>query len=150
MALAAAGLFAPLGPDRLPVPAGISADYPAGLLLTIAILVALRARDRTGEGQLVSTDLLSAAFHANTWKAGAELNRDRVDSVGGVGASEEAIRSSFRTKDGFIEVSAVFSDGLLRVGTVGSAQERARLASNVTRNTGASGTDDASQESRRC
>jgi crotonobetainyl-CoA:carnitine CoA-transferase CaiB-like acyl-CoA transferase len=114
MARAAAGLFAPLGSDGLPVPAGISADYPAGLLLTIAILVALRARDRTGEGQLVSTDLLSAAFHSNTWKAGAELNRDRIDSVGGVGASEEAIRSSFRTKDGYIEISAVFSDDALR------------------------------------
>jgi crotonobetainyl-CoA:carnitine CoA-transferase CaiB-like acyl-CoA transferase len=114
MARASAGLFAPLGPDGLPVPAGISADYPAGLLLTIGILVALRARERTGRGQLVSTDLLSAAFHSNTWDGATVLNRDRIESSGGVGASEEAIRSSFKTRDGYIEVSPVFSDDALR------------------------------------
>jgi crotonobetainyl-CoA:carnitine CoA-transferase CaiB-like acyl-CoA transferase len=114
MARAAAGLFVPLGPDGLPVPAGISADYPAGLLLTIAILIALQARARTGEGQRVSTDLLSAAFHTNTWYAAEELNPERIDDAGGVSASEAAIRSSFRTQDGYIEVSPVFSDDALR------------------------------------
>jgi crotonobetainyl-CoA:carnitine CoA-transferase CaiB-like acyl-CoA transferase len=114
MARATGGLFVPLGPDGLPVPAGISADYPAGLLLTIAILMGLQARERTGEGQLVSTDLLSAAFHTNTWYAAEELNPDRIDDTGGVSASEAAIRSSFKTRDGYIEVSAVFSDDALR------------------------------------
>jgi len=105
MARASAGLFAPLGPDGLPVPAGISADYPAGLLLTIGILVALQARERTGRGQLVSTDLLSAAFHSNTWDGATVLNRDRIESSGGVGASEEAIRSSFKTRDGYFRTT---------------------------------------------
>jgi crotonobetainyl-CoA:carnitine CoA-transferase CaiB-like acyl-CoA transferase len=114
MARATAGLFAPLGPDGLPVPAGISADYPAGMLLMIGILMALRVRDRTGEGQLVSTDLLSAAFHSNTWNSGEALNQARIDAAGGVGASEAAIQSSFETKDGYIEVSPVFSDDALR------------------------------------
>jgi crotonobetainyl-CoA:carnitine CoA-transferase CaiB-like acyl-CoA transferase len=114
MARASAGLFAPLGPGGLPVPAGISADYPAGLLLTIGILIALQARQRTGRGQLVSTDLLSAAFHTNTWHAATTLNRERIDSWGGVSASEEAIQSSFKTQDGYIEVSPVFSDDALR------------------------------------
>jgi crotonobetainyl-CoA:carnitine CoA-transferase CaiB-like acyl-CoA transferase len=114
MARATGGLFVPLGPDGLPVPAGISADYPAGLLLTIAILVGLQARERTGEGQLVSTDLLSAAFHTNTWYGAEELNPERIDDASGVSASEAAIRSSFRTRDGYIEVSAVFSDDALR------------------------------------
>jgi crotonobetainyl-CoA:carnitine CoA-transferase CaiB-like acyl-CoA transferase len=114
MARANAGLFAPLGPDGLPVPAGISADYPAGLLLTIGILIALRARERTGRGQLVSTDLLSAAFHSNTWSGANVLNRNRIDSRDGVGASEQAIQVSFRTMDGYIEVSPVFSDDALR------------------------------------
>ena len=114
MARAAAGLFAPLGPQGLPVPAGISADYPAGLLLMIGILIALHARERTGRGQLVSTDLLSAAYHTNTWNAADELNEARVDSRDGVGASEAAIRSSFKTRDGYIEVSPVFSDDALR------------------------------------
>jgi crotonobetainyl-CoA:carnitine CoA-transferase CaiB-like acyl-CoA transferase len=114
MARAAAGLFEPLGPDGLPLPAGISADYPAGLLLMIGILVALHARQRTGRGQLVSTDLLSAAYHTKTWHSAEELNRDRIDSYDGVGASEAAIRPSFKTLDGYIEVSPVFSDDALR------------------------------------
>jgi crotonobetainyl-CoA:carnitine CoA-transferase CaiB-like acyl-CoA transferase len=114
MARASAGLFAPLGPEGLPGPAGISADYPAGLLLMIAILVALQARERTGRGQLVSTDLLSAAFHSNTWEGATDLNRERIDSMDGVGASEQAIQSTFKTKDGYIEVSPVFSDDALR------------------------------------
>lgn len=114
MARASAGLFAPLGPDGLPVPAGISADYPAGLLIAIGILLALHAREKTGRGQLVSTDLLSAAFHANTWHAAEELNRERIDSRDGIGASEAAIRSSFKTKDGYIELSPVFTDDALR------------------------------------
>jgi crotonobetainyl-CoA:carnitine CoA-transferase CaiB-like acyl-CoA transferase len=114
MARANAGLFAPLAPDGLPGPAGISADYPAGLLLMLAIFIALQARERTGRGQLVSTDLLSAAFHSNTWEGANELNRERIDSTGGVGASEQAIQSTFRTRDGYIEVSPVFSDDALR------------------------------------
>jgi crotonobetainyl-CoA:carnitine CoA-transferase CaiB-like acyl-CoA transferase len=119
MARATAGLFEPLGPDGLPVPAGVSADYPAGMLLMIGILIALRARDLTGEGQVVSTDLLSAAFHTNAWHAASELNQERIDSVNGVGASEAAIRPSFETKDGYIEVSPVFSDDALRDISVG-------------------------------
>lgn len=114
MARANAGLFAPLWPDGLPGPAGISADYPAGMILTLGILIALQARERTGEGQLVSTDLLSVAFHCNTWVGATDLNRARITSMDGVGASESAIRPAFQTADGHIEVSAAFSDDALR------------------------------------
>jgi len=114
MARAAAGLFAPIGPGGLPMPAGISADYPAGLLLMHGILVALLARAKTGQGQKVTTDLFSAAFHANTWSGANDLNRERIDSWAGVGASEQAIRVSFATADGYIEVSPVFTDDALR------------------------------------
>jgi crotonobetainyl-CoA:carnitine CoA-transferase CaiB-like acyl-CoA transferase len=114
MARASAGLFEPLGPNGLPIPVGISADYPAGLLLMIGILTALHAREKTGKGQLVTTDLLSAAFHANTWHSATELNRAHITSQDGVGASEDAIRASFKTRDGYIEISPVFSDDALR------------------------------------
>jgi crotonobetainyl-CoA:carnitine CoA-transferase CaiB-like acyl-CoA transferase len=114
MARATGGLFEPLGPDGLPIPAGISVDYPAGLLLTIGILLALQSRERTGEGQMVSTDLLSAAFHSNTWNAAQRLNRDRAKDSGAVGSTEEAIQKSFRTADGYIEISPVFTDDALR------------------------------------
>ena len=114
MARATAGLFAPLGPDGLPVPGGISADYPAGLLLGQGILIALLAREKTGKGQFVSTDLLSAAFHAHAWTGASELNQDSVEEEGEIALSEKAIRVSFRTQDGFIEVSPVFSPDALR------------------------------------
>ena len=95
LARASAGWFAPLGPDGLPVPAGMSADYPAGLLLMQAVLIALLARERTGRGQFVSTDLLSAAIHAHSWEgapsstATAHARRHR--------AIETAIDKSFRS-----------------------------------------------------
>jgi formyl-CoA transferase len=114
MARATGGLFAPLGPGGLPVPAGISVDHPAGMLLTIGILIALRARERTGRGQLVSTDLLSTAIHTHAWDGANILNADRIDASHGVGASEQAIQVSFQTQDGYIELSPVFSDDALR------------------------------------
>ena len=114
MARAAAGLFAPLGPDGLPKTAGISVDYPTGMMLVIGILIALRARERTGRGQLVSTDLFSVALHTHAWDSAAALNRERIDDGGGVGASEAAIQNSFHTADGYIEISPVFSEDPLR------------------------------------
>ncbi len=114
MARASAGLFEPIGVDGLPVPGGISADYPAGLLIGWGIFLALIARQKTGRGQYVSTDLLSAAFHSNTWKSAGFMNQSKIDRGGTVGVTEEAIRPSFQTQDGFIEVSPVFSQNALR------------------------------------
>jgi len=128
MARASAGHFAPLGPDGLPMPAGISADYPAGLLLGQAILIALLARERTGRGQFVSTDLLSAAFHANAWSGAGPLNSARVEREGDIGAAEKAIRVSFATLDGYIEISPVFSPDALK--DIAQAMELDHLLEN--------------------
>lgn len=114
LARAEAAWFEPLGPDGLPVPAGMSADYPAGMLLLQGILIALLARERTGRGQLVSTDLFSAAFHVHAWEGGGLLNRDRVSDQVGIEVTEKVIRKSFRTADSHIEISPVFSPDALR------------------------------------
>ncbi len=114
MARAEAGWFYQADEDTPPVPAGISVDYPAGLMLAQGILLALLARGQTGEGQYVSTDLLSVSFHANTWDGATELNRDRLGAADGVGDTEAAINKSFKTADGWIEVSPVFSQNSLR------------------------------------
>lgn len=115
MARAEAGWFQTLDPDKLPVPAGMSADYPSGLVLAQAILLAIIARERTGRGQLVTTDLFSVAFHAHTWESAAILNKDRIKDKGaGVGDTEQAINKAFRTSDGLIQVSPVFSTNALR------------------------------------
>jgi crotonobetainyl-CoA:carnitine CoA-transferase CaiB-like acyl-CoA transferase len=114
MARAEAGWFIPMGEGRAPIPGGISADYPAGLMLMQGILIALLYRERTGRGQLVSTDLLSVAFHAHAWEGASELNAERIDAPARVGGTEAAINKAFLTKDGAIEISPVFSDNALR------------------------------------
>jgi crotonobetainyl-CoA:carnitine CoA-transferase CaiB-like acyl-CoA transferase len=114
MARAEAGWFYQETPESAPLPAGISIDYPAGLMLAQGILLALFARTHTGRGQYVSTDLLSVALHAHSWEQAAELNRDRLERNQGVGATEQIINKVFKTKDGWIEVSPVFSDNSLR------------------------------------
>jgi crotonobetainyl-CoA:carnitine CoA-transferase CaiB-like acyl-CoA transferase len=114
MARAEGGWFIDLGEGQAPIPGGISVDYPSGLMLMLGILTALLHRERTGEGQQVTTDLLSVAFHAHAWEGATELNADLVDAPARVGGTEAAINRAFRTRDGAIELSAVFSDNALR------------------------------------
>jgi formyl-CoA transferase len=114
LARAAAGWFQRLVPDKPPIPGGMSVDYPAGLMLVVGILLALVARERTGRGQLVTTDLFSVAFHAHAWESAAMLNEERVQDGARIGATEQAIDKSFRTGDGLIELSPVFSNNALR------------------------------------
>ncbi|VGO13976.1 Acetyl-CoA:oxalate CoA-transferase [Pontiella desulfatans] len=114
MARAEGGWFTFYDEEKPPIPGGISIDYPAGLNLMIGILTALVHRLRSGEGQYVSTDLLSVAFHAHAWDAAARLNADKIDRPAAVGGTEAAINKAFRTQDGFIEISPVFSKNALR------------------------------------
>ena len=114
MARAEGGWFVFRDEGKPPIPGGISIDYPAGLNLMIGILMALLHRGQSGEGQFVSTDLLSVAFHAHACDAASRLNKDKIDRPAMVGGTEEAIDKSFATTDGFIEVSPVFSDNALR------------------------------------
>jgi crotonobetainyl-CoA:carnitine CoA-transferase CaiB-like acyl-CoA transferase len=114
MARAEAGWFTQPDPAKPPFPAGISADYPAGLMLMQGILMALLARERTGKGQRVTTDLLSVAFHAHSWEGPAAMNAGRVTEVSGVSANEAVVDKSFATRDGYLEISPVFSDNAVR------------------------------------
>jgi len=114
MARAEGGLFTFYDEEQPPIPGGISIDYPAGLNLMVGILTALVHRLRTGEGQYLSTDLLSVAFHAHAWDAASRLNAEKIDRPAAVGGTEAAINKAFQTADGFIEISPVFSSNALR------------------------------------
>jgi crotonobetainyl-CoA:carnitine CoA-transferase CaiB-like acyl-CoA transferase len=114
MARAEGGWFTFYDEEQPPIPGGIGIDYPAGLNLMIGILTALVHRIRTGEGQYLSTDLLSVAFHAHTWDAAARLNAEKIDRPAAVGGTEAAINKAFQTLDGFIEISPVFSNNALK------------------------------------
>jgi len=63
------------GPVRVGIPV---ADVLAGINAVVAILAALRHRDATGEGQLVSVALLEAQLAAMMNPASAWLNRGRL------------------------------------------------------------------------
>ena len=114
MARAEGGWFVHYDPAKPPIPGGVSIDYPAGLNLMIGILMALYHREKTGNGQFVSTDLLSVAFHAHAWEGASQLNAEKIDRPAAVGGTEAAIDKAFATADGFIEISPVFSDNSLR------------------------------------
>ncbi len=114
MARAEGGWFVFYDDEKPPIPGGISIDYAAGLNLMVGILTALTHRFRTGEGQYLSTDLLSVAFHGHAWDAASRLNTERIDRQAAVGGTEAAINKAFQTADGFIEISPVFSDNALR------------------------------------
>jgi crotonobetainyl-CoA:carnitine CoA-transferase CaiB-like acyl-CoA transferase len=115
MAEATGGLFKAYERDAVPEKGVMSLDYPAGMILVQGVLLALLARERTGRGQVVSTDLLSAAVFAHTWHAGGILNPGLIDAEGeGLAETEKAVRNSWRTQDGYLEISPVFSDDALR------------------------------------
>jgi crotonobetainyl-CoA:carnitine CoA-transferase CaiB-like acyl-CoA transferase len=114
MARAEAGWFISYDEAKPPIPGGISIDYAAGLNLMVGILTALVHRLKSGEGQYLSTDLLSVAFHGHAWDAASRLNSERIDRPAAVGGTEAAINKAFQTADGFIEISPVFSDNALR------------------------------------
>ncbi len=114
IARAEAGWFVKVEEDAPPIPGGISIDYPTGLMLMIGILIALVTREQTGRGQLVTTDLFSVALHARAWDAAELLNQSRIARKSGVGLTEQVIDKAFRTLDGFIELSPVFSQNALR------------------------------------
>ncbi len=114
MARAEGGWFVFYDPEKPPIPGGVSIDYPSGLNLIIGILMALLSRGKTGKGQHVTTDLLSVAFHSHAWDAASRLNQDKIDQPAAVGGTEAAIDKAFKTADGFIEISPVFSDNALR------------------------------------
>lgn len=137
IARAEAGWFVDSKQGEPPIPGGISIDYPTGLMLMIGILMALISRERTGRGQLVTTDLFSVALHAHAWDAAELLNQSRIDRKSGVGVTEDAIDKAFRTRDGFIELSPVFSQNALRDISVamglGDLSEDARFHADADR-----------------
>lgn len=115
MAAAEAGLFITPGPGDIPIPCSISMDYPAGMLLAQGIMLALIERERSGMGQEVSTDLFSAGLFANIWRSGAVLNPEnsKLNAIDHT-ATEKSIRNAWKTKDGFLEISPVFSQDALK------------------------------------
>jgi crotonobetainyl-CoA:carnitine CoA-transferase CaiB-like acyl-CoA transferase len=110
---AESGLMAVTGPeDGPPTKAGVAlVDVVTGLHAAVAVVAALRARERTGEGERIEVSLLDSALSAlvnvaqNALVTGAEPKR--------FGNAHPSIvpYQPFRTSDGWIAVAAA-NDGL--------------------------------------
>ena len=72
IAQAMSGLMSITGePDSAPVKVGVPiADLTSALYATIAVLAALRARDRDGRGQFIDVSLFESAVSFAVWEAG--------------------------------------------------------------------------------
>ncbi len=103
------GLMSVTGdPGGEPMRAGYAVtDLAAGLHAAVGILVALRERDRTGEGRWVRTSLLEAAIGLLDFQAA----RYTVDGEvpGRVGNHHPTLvpMGTFATADGFVNVAAI-------------------------------------------
>jgi crotonobetainyl-CoA:carnitine CoA-transferase CaiB-like acyl-CoA transferase len=73
------GIMSLLGEPDAPPPTSRAGqgDHPTGLALLVAILAALRERDRTGKGQVVETALL----RTGVWTIGLDVQSALVDRV---------------------------------------------------------------------
>ena len=73
------GIMSLIGEPGAPPPAFRpgQGDHPTGLSLLVAVLAALRTRDRTGEGQVVGTALL----RNGAWSIGCDVQVALVDRV---------------------------------------------------------------------
>lgn len=96
------GVMSLIGEPDAPPPAFRpgQGDHPTGLALLVAILAALRVRDRTGEGQVVETALL----RTGAWTIGCDLQVALVDHVQptkrGRGDAFSPINTQYRCADG--------------------------------------------------
>ena len=94
-------------PGGGPVRVGIAInDTSAGLLLANGIVLALLDRERTGEGQWVSTSLIEAQIYMLDFQAARYLIAGEVPGQEGNSHPTGAGTSMFQTADGYINIAA--------------------------------------------
>jgi crotonobetainyl-CoA:carnitine CoA-transferase CaiB-like acyl-CoA transferase len=95
-------------PDREPVlPPFALADMVAGLYGAFAVMTALRARDRSGRGQVIDLTLLEAMFSVLGPEAAIYRQTGAVKARTGSGSNTSAPRNVYRCEDGdYVALSA--------------------------------------------
>ena len=114
MAQALSGVAAlSVGPRGAPqrVPFNV-ADFTGAMLLAQGVLLALLARERTGEGQYLETSLLDGMMSLQAWETTRLLNDPDSEEDGTAGATNPRGNpldgAVFRTADGYLMVTALF------------------------------------------
>jgi crotonobetainyl-CoA:carnitine CoA-transferase CaiB-like acyl-CoA transferase len=108
IAQAMSGLMSITGePGAPPVKVGVPiADLSCALYATIAVLAALRARDRDGRGQFIDVSLLESAASFAVWEAGRYFATGEVPSPSGSAHQAIAPYQAFRSSDGYFTFGA--------------------------------------------
>jgi len=105
---AMSGLMSVTGPKDGPpyrIPIAIS-DVGAGLYLTIGVLAALQARQKTGEGQWVETSLLEATVSLGVYEAANYFANGRRPEKLGQAHRGSSPYQVFQTADGWLTIGA--------------------------------------------
>jgi len=90
-----------------PVKVGVSiADLGAALYGTIAILAALRARDRDGKGQLVDVSMFESSVALAVWESGEHFTTGEVPRAAGSAHKLVGPYQAIRSSDGHFVVGA--------------------------------------------
>ena len=108
IAQAMSGLMSITGePDAAPVKVGVPiADLTCALYATIAVLAALRARDRDGAGQFIDVSLLESAVSFAVWEAGRYFATGEVPKPSGSAHQAIAPYQAVRAADGWFTFGA--------------------------------------------
>jgi formyl-CoA transferase len=92
-------------PDGDPVKCGIPiGDLSAGLFCAVAILSAVVARERTGEGQRIDTSLFEGALALSIWETAELWGTGNIPQPHGSAHRVTAPYQALRTSDGHITV----------------------------------------------
>lgn len=103
-------------PGRPPVKIGVPiADLTCALYATIAVLAALRARERDGKGQFIDVSLLESAVSFAVWEAGRYFATGEVPRPTGSAHQAVAPYQAFRTADGYVTFGANSQSHWLRL-----------------------------------
>ena len=106
-------------PDSAPVKVGVPiADLTSALYATIAVLAALRARDRDGRGQFIGVSLLESAVSFAVWEAGRYFATGDVPKPSGSAHQAIAPYQAVRSADGWFTFGANTQPHWLRCCTV--------------------------------
>ncbi|GAC1305611.1 MAG: CaiB/BaiF CoA-transferase family protein [Vulcanimicrobiaceae bacterium] len=132
------GLMSVTGePGGAPVKVGVPiADLSCALYATIAVLAALRARDRDGRGQFLDVSLLESAVSFGVWEAGRYFATGEVPQAAGSAHGSIAPYQAVRAADGWFTFGANSADHWRRACAVLDAPELvadARFATNDLR-----------------